>query len=65
MRRSGSPKRNNCSVAADYYRRSLSLTPTTPHVDLGKCLLQLGQIEAGYDCFRTAPRGDPKRYSEL
>jgi cytochrome c-type biogenesis protein CcmH/NrfG len=31
-------------------------------LNLGHCLLELGQREPGYDCFRTAARGDPKRY---
>jgi hypothetical protein len=26
--------------------------------------LQAGEVEAGYDCFRTAARGDPKRYGK-
>jgi hypothetical protein len=24
----------------------------------------MGEVEAGYDCFRTAARGDPKRYGK-
>jgi tetratricopeptide (TPR) repeat protein len=50
--------------AADFYRRCLLFTPddTACWLNLGHCLLQLGQIEAGYDCFRAATRGDPKGY---
>jgi tetratricopeptide (TPR) repeat protein len=32
-------------------------------ISLGHCLLALGDLEAGYDCFRTAARGDPKHYT--
>jgi tetratricopeptide (TPR) repeat protein len=32
-------------------------------ISLGHCLLALGDFEAGYDCFRTAARGDPKHYT--
>src|SRR6202158_839639 len=54
------------SAAADFYRRCLLFTPddTACWLNLGHCLLQLGQIGAGYDCFRTAARGDPKRYGK-
>jgi tetratricopeptide (TPR) repeat protein len=52
--------------AADYYRRCLLTTPddAATWLNLGHCLLQLGQIEAGYDCFRSAARGDPKRHGK-
>ena len=52
--------------AADFYRRCLLFTPDDAAcwLNLGQCFLQLGQIEAGYDCFRTAARGDPKRYGK-
>jgi len=52
--------------AADFYRRCLLLTPDDAAcwLNLGHCLLQLGQVEAGYECFRTAARGDPKRYGK-
>lgn len=54
------------ATAADYYRRCLLLTPDDAAcwLNLGHCLLQLGQNEAGYDCFRTAARGDPNRYGK-
>ncbi len=32
-------------------------------ISLGHCLLALGDFAAGYDCFRTAARGDPKHYT--
>jgi tetratricopeptide (TPR) repeat protein len=52
--------------AAAYYRRCLVLNPQDGAcwLNLGHCLLQIGEIEAGYDCFRTAARGDPKRYGK-
>jgi tetratricopeptide (TPR) repeat protein len=54
------------SAAADYYRRCLLARPddASTWLSLGHCLLRLGQIDAGYDCFRTAARGDPKRYGK-
>jgi tetratricopeptide (TPR) repeat protein len=50
--------------AADYYRRYLVSRPDDAGVwlNLGHSLLKLGELHAGYDCFRTAARGDPKRY---
>ncbi len=52
--------------AAAYYRRCLVQIPEDAGcwLNLGHCLLQLGEIEAGYDCFRTAARADPKRYGK-
>jgi len=52
--------------AAAYYRRCLVLTPedTACWLNLGHCLLRLGDNEAGYECFRAAGRGDPKRYGK-
>ena len=32
-------------------------------LNLGHSLLELGELESGYECFRTAARGDPKRYA--
>jgi tetratricopeptide (TPR) repeat protein len=54
------------ATAATYYRRCLVLTPedSACWLNLGHCLLQLGEIEPGYDCFRAAARGDPKRYGK-
>jgi tetratricopeptide (TPR) repeat protein len=41
------------------------LTTRPQHWDawlsLGQCLLETGQRDAGYECFRTAARGDPGR----
>jgi tetratricopeptide (TPR) repeat protein len=52
--------------ASTFYRRCLVLTPEDPAcwLNLGHCLLQLGELEGGYDCFRTAARGDAKRYGK-
>jgi tetratricopeptide (TPR) repeat protein len=52
--------------AAAFYRRCLAVTPEDPAcwLNLGHCLLQAGEVEAGYDCFRAAARGDPKRYGK-
>lgn len=49
--------------AADYFRRCLAVKsePAT-WLDLGQCLLRLGQPDEGYECFRFAVRSDPKRY---
>jgi Flp pilus assembly protein TadD len=50
--------------AADLFRRFLMRKPedVSAWLNLGHCLLELGQSDAGYDCFRTAARGEPKRY---
>jgi tetratricopeptide (TPR) repeat protein len=50
--------------AADYLRRCLANKPNDSSLwlNLGHCLLALGQRDAGYDCFRTAARGDQTRY---
>jgi Tfp pilus assembly protein PilF len=54
------------AAAAGFYRRCLVLAPDDPAcwLNLGHCLLQLGEFDAGYDCFRTAARGDQKRYGK-
>jgi tetratricopeptide (TPR) repeat protein len=51
-------------AAADYFRRYLTTTPDDQSgwLCLANCLLNLGQVEAAYDCFRTAARGDQRRY---
>ena len=51
-------------AAADLFRRYLVRNPDDANtwLSLGHCLLELGQSDAGYECFRTASRGDPKRY---
>jgi Flp pilus assembly protein TadD len=50
--------------AADHFRRYLMRSPDDAGtwLGLGHCLLEIGQHDAGYDCFRTAARGDPRRY---
>ena len=50
--------------AADHFRRYLMRSPDDAGtwLGLGHCLLEIGQRDAGYDCFRTAARGDPRRY---
>jgi tetratricopeptide (TPR) repeat protein len=51
-------------AAAGYFRRCLVATPDDAALwlNLGHCLLELGDRAAGLDCFRTAARGDPRRY---
>jgi tetratricopeptide (TPR) repeat protein len=50
--------------AAGYFRRYLIARPSDAGawLNLGQCLLELRDLDAGYECFRTAARGDPKRY---
>jgi Flp pilus assembly protein TadD len=52
--------------AANYFRRYLRDEPDDvgTWLSLGHCLLELGQRDAGYDCFRTAARGDQRRYGK-
>jgi tetratricopeptide (TPR) repeat protein len=52
------------AAAANYLRRHLRQRPDNvgAWINLGHCLLELGQLEAGYDCFRTAVRADPASY---
>jgi tetratricopeptide (TPR) repeat protein len=52
-----------CQAAADYFRRCLAIRPTDAELwlNLGHCLLEADQRDAGYECFRTAARGDAKR----
>jgi tetratricopeptide (TPR) repeat protein len=51
-------------AAAELFRRCVMRNPDdiSSWHGLGHCLLELGQRDAGYDCFRAAARGDPKRY---
>jgi tetratricopeptide (TPR) repeat protein len=51
-------------AAADLFRRCLVHNPDNVSIwlSLGHCLLELGQRDAGYDCFRTVARADAKRY---
>jgi tetratricopeptide (TPR) repeat protein len=50
--------------AAGYFRHYLTDRPSDSGawLNLGHCLLELGQLDAGYECFRSAARGDAKRY---
>ncbi|HEY2527015.1 MAG TPA: tetratricopeptide repeat protein [Xanthobacteraceae bacterium] len=50
--------------AAEYFRRYLMGRPddSAAWLNLGHCLLELGDRETGYGCFRTAARGDAKRF---
>jgi tetratricopeptide (TPR) repeat protein len=52
----------DAKTAADYFRRCLASNPNEHQAwnYLGHCLLELGQLDAGYDCFRTAGRRDPR-----
>jgi tetratricopeptide (TPR) repeat protein len=51
-------------AAAVYLRRLLRQRPASigAWVNLGHCFLELGQVEGGYDCFRTAARVDAESY---
>ena len=49
--------------AAEHFRRCLAAKPDPgTWLNLGRCLLRLGQLDEAYDCFRSAVRSDPKRY---
>ena len=50
------------AAAADLNRRALGLQPdhAPTRVNLGKCLLEMGEREAGESTLRAATRGDPK-----
>jgi tetratricopeptide (TPR) repeat protein len=50
--------------AVEYFRRYLGMRPDdhTAWLHLGHCLLEIGQLDAGYDCFRNAAKGDAKRF---
>ena len=53
-------------AAAEYLRRHLRQRPENigAWINLGHCLLELGEIEAGLDCFRTAARVDHASYGK-
>ena len=53
-------------VAADYLRRHLRQRPGNvgAWLSLGHCLLELGQLDAGHDCFRAAATADPASYGD-
>jgi tetratricopeptide (TPR) repeat protein len=52
------------AAAAGYFRQCLMSRPNDVDMwlQLGYCLLELGDRAAGYECFRTATRGDPQNY---
>jgi tetratricopeptide (TPR) repeat protein len=52
------------AAAAGYFRQCLTSRPNDADMwlQLGYCLLELGDRAAGYECFRTATRGDPQSY---
>ena len=52
------------AAAAGYFRQCLMSRPNDADMwlQLGYCLLELGDRAAGYECFRTATRGDPQGY---
>jgi len=52
------------AAAAGYFRQCLVSRPNDADMwlQLGFCLLDLGDRAAGYECFRTATRGDPQNY---
>ena len=62
-----SGKLGECQVGADYFWRCLAYpSRCTPCSGLAfrHCLLEAGQRDAGYECFRTAARGDAVRRSK-
>jgi tetratricopeptide (TPR) repeat protein len=50
--------------AAGYFQRYLTNRPNDGGgwLSLGHCLLELGQLDVGYECFRRAASGDAERY---
>lgn len=52
------------AAAAGYFRQCLMSRPNDADMwlQLGYCLLELGDRAAGYECFRSATRGDPQAY---
>jgi tetratricopeptide (TPR) repeat protein len=52
------------AAAAGYFRQCLASRPNDADMwlQLGYCLLELGDRAAGYECFRAATRGDPQNY---
>jgi tetratricopeptide (TPR) repeat protein len=51
--------------AAEFFRRYLAIRPNDAGawITYGHCLLEQGELDNGYACFRTAARGSPQRYS--
>jgi Tfp pilus assembly protein PilF len=52
------------SEAVGFFRKCLELMPgdASTWLNLGHSLLETGEIDAGLACFRTAARGDQRRY---
>jgi tetratricopeptide (TPR) repeat protein len=52
-------------AAADLFRHCLMRHPddVSSWLNLGHCLLELGQLEAGYECFRRVARVNQKHYT--
>ena len=52
------------AAAAGYFRQCLMSRPNDADMwlQLGYCLLELGDRAAGYECFRSATRADPQNY---
>jgi tetratricopeptide (TPR) repeat protein len=52
------------AAAAGYFRQCLTSRPNDADMwlQLGYCLLELGDREAGLECFRTSTRGDPQNH---
>jgi tetratricopeptide (TPR) repeat protein len=52
------------AAAAGYFRQCLMSRPNDADMwlQLGYCLLELGDREAGLECFRAATRGDPQNH---
>jgi Tfp pilus assembly protein PilF len=51
--------------AAGFFRRYLAIRPNDAGawITYGHCLLEQGELDTGYACFRTAARGGPQRYA--
>jgi Tfp pilus assembly protein PilF len=51
--------------AADFFRRFLVIRPNDAGawITHGHCLLEQGDLDDGYACFRNAARGGPTRYA--
>jgi Tfp pilus assembly protein PilF len=51
--------------AAGFFRRYLAIRPNDAGawITYGHCLLEQGDLDNGYACFRTAARGSPERYA--
>lgn len=54
-------------AAAGYFRRYLAVKPNdaSAWLNLGQCLLEIDQSDAGYECFRTIVRADSRLYGTV